>query len=356
MSQKLETDTNKDIPDRQSLICLSEPFVIPWLKPQQQGIQLNAFSLQHFLYRYLCGGESMRSFRKLSRKQLALVTSGANYFNADVLSLNKEITQFSKAVDIFSKNSFSIETLKQAHSCFSVKNAGCFRTTAGWIGKSADESDYMLPVQPDEMVKYLDNLAQCLQLEHIESYQKAVIAYVQLLKIHPFADVNGRTARALMFSLLKRDAIPPVFFRYLSSRDCYLHSANTLGLNDLSQPEHSFWQQAYLLGGAIEEEVCSLVEKVQSSLVSATALTGINADSQALLNYLWQQPLVTEKVISAKLNMTTASATSAIKQLINCRVLIPRQISSISTEVVFECHAVMKLYQAIESKLFKVKK
>ncbi|WP_281555934.1 Fic family protein [Thalassomonas sp. RHCl1] len=357
MHQKTESDT-KGIPARHSLICLSEPFVIPWLKPKEQKFKPVTFCLQSFLYRYLCGGESMRSLRQVSRKKLALTGSGANYFDADVIKLSEEIAQFSKAVDIFSNNDFSVEVLRKAHGCFSIENASHFRTTAGWIGKSAEESEYMLPVQPDEIAGYLDNLVEFLRLAHVETYQKAIIAHTQLLKIHPFADLNGRTARALMVSLLRReqvDVIPPVFFRYLCSRESYLQSANSVGLNDLRQTEHDFWRQAYLWAESIENEINLLVEKVQNILVSATVLTGINADSQALLKYLWQQPLVTTKLISAKLNMTTVRANSAINQLINCQVLIPRQISSTSRDVVFECHEVMKLYQAVESKLFKVK-
>jgi Fic family protein len=58
----------------------------------------------------------------------------------------------------------------------------------------------------------MKEFAYYLQTEKA-SIEKAIIAHLQLVSIHPFIDGNGRTARLLMNLLLLKDGKPPLVIR-----------------------------------------------------------------------------------------------------------------------------------------------
>jgi Fic family protein len=89
---------------------------------------------------------------------------------------------------------------------------GHIRTEQNWIGGSSYNpcSAAFVPPPPDRVEELLDDLCAFCNDDALPAVAQAAIAHAQFETIHPFADGNGRTGRALVHVLLKRRALAPV--------------------------------------------------------------------------------------------------------------------------------------------------
>jgi Fic family protein len=98
-----------------------------------------------------------------------------------------------------------------------AEHAGVIRAQQNWIGGSAYNpcsASFVPP--PHEMVPdLLEDLCTFCSDDRVPAVAQAAIAHAQFETIHPFADGNGRTGRALIHMVLRRRglatrALPPV--------------------------------------------------------------------------------------------------------------------------------------------------
>lgn len=76
---------------------------------------------------------------------------------------------------------------------------------------------------PKLMHEFLHNLGKKLQVASRDPIQIAAYAHMEFVYIHPFAQANGRTARALMNIILVQNNLPAVAF--LSNKE-YMHTVS----------------------------------------------------------------------------------------------------------------------------------
>jgi Fic family protein len=90
--------------------------------------------------------------------------------------------------------------------------AGQLRVEQNWIGGSSYNpcSAVFVPPPPDRVEKLLVDLCAFCNEDALPAVAQAAIAHAQFETIHPFADGNGRTGRALVHVLLKRRGLAPV--------------------------------------------------------------------------------------------------------------------------------------------------
>ena len=95
--------------------------------------------------------------------------------------------------------------------------AGQIRTTQNWIGGSSFNpcSAAYIPPPPGRVNELLEDLAEFCNSDTLPAVAQAAIAHAQFETIHPFADGNGRTGRALIHLILCRRGLsrrvqPPV--------------------------------------------------------------------------------------------------------------------------------------------------
>lgn len=107
--------------------------------------------------------------------------------------------------------------------------AGKTRTQQNWIGGSSFNpcsAEYVPP--PADCVKpLLKDLCEFCRRDDLPVLAKAAVAHAQFETIHPFADGNGRTGRALIHLLLKQDGlatvtIPPISLVLATWADDYV--------------------------------------------------------------------------------------------------------------------------------------
>jgi hypothetical protein len=82
---------------------------------------------------------------------------------------------------------------------------GIVRQEIVWIGGiHPADSTYVAPA-PAILPRLLSNLATFLNISELSVTLRASVGLVKLLQIHPFADANGRTSRALFLAICVRE-------------------------------------------------------------------------------------------------------------------------------------------------------
>jgi hypothetical protein len=92
---------------------------------------------------------------------------------------------------------------------------GVVRTMQNWIGGSSYNpcSAVFVPPPPDTVDALLHDLLDYVNGDDHPALVQAAIAHAQFETIHPFADGNGRTGRALIHVILRRRGLAPRFVR-----------------------------------------------------------------------------------------------------------------------------------------------
>jgi len=88
---------------------------------------------------------------------------------------------------------------------------GKIRETQNWIGGSSFNpcGASFVPPPPDEVKALLLDLCAFCNEESLPTLVQAALAHAQFETIHPFADGNGRTGRALIHVILRRRGLAP---------------------------------------------------------------------------------------------------------------------------------------------------
>ncbi len=91
--------------------------------------------------------------------------------------------------------------------------AGVVRTVQNWIGGSSYNpcSAAFVPPPPETLGALLHDLLAYVNGDDHPALVQAAIAHAQFETIHPFADGNGRTGRALIHVILRRRGLAPRF-------------------------------------------------------------------------------------------------------------------------------------------------
>ncbi len=110
----------------------------------------------------------------------------------------------------------SVEQLIEAHRRLLAGtrlavHAGQIRTAQNWIGGSSYNpcSAAFVPPPPEMVRPLLDDLCAFCNTDALPAVAQAALAHAQFETIHPFADGNGRTGRALVHMVLRRRGLAP---------------------------------------------------------------------------------------------------------------------------------------------------
>lgn len=130
-------------------------------------------------------------------------------------------------------------------------HGGKVRREQNWIGGSSSSplGAVYVPPKPQYVPAYLDDLVRFCATTQLPPVATAAIAHAQFETVHPFADGNGRTGRALVHALLKRSGIAPTTLppesmvlaanrdRYVRALAAYRFDAENTGSPAVSQDE-----------------------------------------------------------------------------------------------------------------------
>jgi Fic family protein len=212
------------------------------------------------------------------------------------------------------------------------ESAGRIRTQQNWIGgndynpRGAD----FVPPPPADVNGLLADLCDAVNDDRLPPVVQAALVHAQFETIHPFADGNGRTGRALIHVVLRRRGIapayvPPISVVLAAARDRYID-----GLMGFRGDRVSEWI------GQFAESVARSAHLARHYLVAVQALTTrwrgqlsaaaaprSDAAAWALIDILPAHPLITAPVAATATGRAKAAVHQALIELIDAGVLIP---------------------------------
>src|SRR5262249_38906657 len=91
-------------------------------------------------------------------------------------------------------------------------HAGRLRDRQNWISGSSYNpcSAAFVPPPPERVAALMEDLCAFCNGTDLPAIAQAAIAHAQIETIHPFADGNGRTGRALIHVILRRRGLAPL--------------------------------------------------------------------------------------------------------------------------------------------------
>jgi Fic family protein len=246
-----------------------------------------------------------------------------------------------------------------------AEHAGELRTTQNWIGGSGYNpcSAAFVPPPPEFVPDLMSDLCAFASSDDLPVVVQAAMAHAQFETIHPFADGNGRTGRALIHLVFRRRGLamrilPPVSlilatwvrsyldgltgFRYIGDSSTEEALA---GLNGWIGTFAAACSRAVADTESFEERSAQLEEtwRIQVGAIRAGSATDL------LLRVLPGVPVLTVDAAASLINRTFNPANEAIQRLVDAGIL--RQVTVGRRNRAFEAPEVIAAFTALERQL-----
>ena len=209
-------------------------------------------------------------------------------------------------------------------------NPGNFRTIQNWIGGSSLNDAIFVPPCHTEVVDLMSDLELFLNNNELKipTLIKIAIGHYQFETIHPFLDGNGRIGRLLITLYLVKENILTKPTLYLSdffcnNRQLYYDNLRIVSFKD----DMTQWLKFFLVG-VIEtsEKSISTFEKILKikTDIEQNGITKLGKRvqiAQALLKYLFSQPIVDINDVMKQLNISNPTALKLVNEFISLGIL-----------------------------------
>ncbi|MCZ9294516.1 Fic family protein [Corynebacterium meitnerae] len=267
-----------------------------------------------------------------ARKVLEAELTGSKHGNAGLIASNVQQMEVAKELTVEKANDLlELHRILLEHSAPAI--AGVLRNEPVWIG-GADQypldAYFVAPHQrllPDALDDFLAFLARV----DLPALAHAAVAHAHFESIHPFADGNGRTGRALIHIVLRQRGLTtetslPISASLLADVDSYFEALDAYRDGDIASIVRLFAQAAIEATRRGEWLVAQLdsVREEWEGLVTARK----DAADWKALGVLIRQPLVTVAGLTAELGITPAAARATLVRLEGNGILIGAQMSN----------------------------
>lgn len=211
--------------------------------------------------------------------------------------------------------------------------AGVIRTEQNWIGGN----DYnpcgadFVPPPPEEVDRLLRDLCTAVNDDRLSPLVQAALVHAQFETIHPFADGNGRTGRALVHVVLRRRGVaphyvPPVSVAIAATRARYIDA-----LTSFRGQEPSSWIEYFASAAARSahlartylDRVLVLRSRWQDQVRRLADAPRADATVWEVINVLPAHPIITVSVAAAATGRSKPSTYQAFEQLLRAGVVLP---------------------------------
>lgn len=171
----------------------------------------------------------------------AIIDGNVEGLNPRVVSLvNNYLESFLYAITLASKKEpFNENDLKDLHEKVvnGFANGGLYRNVDISIRGSNHTPPSFIKVY-DRMKKYFDTIND----DNNDLYYNIAFSHLQLMKIHPFLDGNGRLARIVLNYMLLKNGLKPVIINY-SDREKYFDLLEEFKVNKNIDPFITFLKE-----------------------------------------------------------------------------------------------------------------
>jgi len=210
------------------------------------------------------------------------------------------------------------------------RTPGEFRRSQNWIGPAGCTlaTATFIPPPVHEMHRALDNLEKFLyQAENFPRLIHCGLVHAQFETIHPFLDGNGRVGRLLITFLLCQQNIlhrPLLYLSYYlkAYRQEYYDRLDAIRRGG----DWEGWLKFFLRGVyEVSQEATQTARNILSlreqQRQTISEKLGGGASGLRLLDYLFEQPIVTVRMVQRTLGCSYATANKSVNQFTEARIL-----------------------------------
>ncbi|MCL2423261.1 MAG: Fic family protein [Micrococcales bacterium] len=209
-------------------------------------------------------------------------------------------------------------------------SVGKWRDALVWVGTSPLSpigAAHVAP-QPELVPSAMDDLAAFVARDDLPVLVHAAVAHAHFENIHPFADGNGRTGRALIHAMLRakgltRSITAPVSAGLLTDIDRYVEALSCYRDGDAA-PIVTMLADASRFAASSGTQ---LVDDLEAQLATARDLLGglrPQAGAWSVLPHLVAHPVIDTAFLTDRLAMGAQTAQNALAQLVDAGVLVER--------------------------------
>lgn len=238
------------------------------------------------------------------------------------------------------------------------EHGGRLRDEQNWIGGSSFNpcSAAFVPPPPEYVPDLMQDLCAFCNDERLPAVAQAALAHAQFETIHPFADGNGRTGRALIHVILRRRGVAPRFVPPVSlvlatwSKDYVegltrTRDGGASGMNDWVSLFAGACRRAVDDADAFEQRVRAL----QADWRTRLGRVRKNSAADLLLHALPGAPIVTVQSAAALIGRSVQAVNEAIPRLVDAGVL--KQTTIGQRNRAFEATELIDTFTALERQL-----
>jgi Fic family protein len=244
-------------------------------------------------------------------------------------------------------------------------HAGVIRSEQNWIGGSSYNpcSAAFVPPPPDLVRDLLDDLCAFCNTEAVPAVAQAAIAHAQFETIHPFADGNGRTGRALIHLVLRRRGLAtrvlaPVSLVLATWSDDYVAGlqatryrgpASSAAARDGTDRWTGRFAAACSRAVADASSFEQRARQLQAAWLARLGRVRAGSAVDLLVQVLPGAPIITAQSAAGLLDRSFKAANDAIARLVDANIL--RQVNVGRRNRAFETPEVIEAFTALERQL-----
>jgi Fic family protein len=210
--------------------------------------------------------------------------------------------------------------------------AGRYRDGLVWVGTSSITPRGAAHVGPqaDLVPAAIADLVQFMQRQDTQIVAQAAIAHAQFETIHPFADGNGRTGRALVHAMIRakgliRSTTAPISAGLLINTTGYTDGLTAYRAGDARPIIERFNEASRFAaksGSTLVDDLATQIDEATQTLHEAKLRP--QAAAWHLLPHLIAQPVINARYLRDRLHMNPQTAQRALTQLTDTGILTER--------------------------------
>lgn len=209
------------------------------------------------------------------------------------------------------------------------EHAGVLRTSLVWVGTSRISprgASFVAP-QAEHVPAAMSDLVAFLRRDDLPVLVQAAIAHAQFETIHPFADGNGRTGRALVQAILGAKGVltsttAPVSAGLLRDTAAYVQALTDYRAGDARPIIERFAEASRFAassGAVLVDDLDEQITRARAALRDAGVRS--HATAYAVLPHLVAHPVINAAFLTDHLGLADNTAQRALAQLAEVGVL-----------------------------------
>jgi len=257
----------------------------------------------------------------------------------------------------------TVETIRSIHTALLAGTrdepwAGVVRDEQNWIGGVSPCLAVSIPPPPTEVPALLEDLAAYLNSDEHPAILQAALAHSQFETIHPFADGNGRTGRAIIQLVLRRrglatSVVPPVSLVLATETRQYVDALMKTRVVGEEASGQLAWAQVFIeaTARACRDSLSFSRALAELESVNRAKLGRVRAGSAVdlLVNALPALPVFTVKTASELIGRSDVAVGNAVVRLLEAGVIT--QVKVGRRNRAFEAVGLFKAFTSFERML-----